>query len=42
MRFYELVAYLVDGAAFASESLAGVFRGELDQSFDKTLTALEG
>lgn len=28
MRFYELGAYLVDGAAFASESLAGVFRGE--------------
>jgi MATE family multidrug resistance protein len=29
-RLKTLVAYLVDGAAFATESLAGIFRGEKD------------
>lgn len=28
LRFLELAAYLIDGAAFADESLAGVFKGE--------------
>lgn len=40
LRLFTLVSYLVDGVAFATESLAGVFRGARDAASLRRLTVM--